>query len=128
MESRFRELLKKPSVQRRKEIYAIHRAHDPKVFALLCFVLRNDPSPVIRHEAAFLLGALRAKQAVRVLMKAVRVDKSDLVRHESIEALGDLGTNTKQVRGFLRHLCADINPFIIDTAEIALVIWPASET
>jgi len=47
-------------------------------------------------------------------------DKSDIVRHESIEALGDLGIKSREITDLLKDLCNDNNPFIKDTAEIAL--------
>ena len=108
------------SAMRRKKLYALPKK-SKKTLHRLVAVLKDDVSPVIRHEAAFLLGATKNKDAVPYLIYAIRHDKSDLVRHEATEALGDLGLKTKQVRRLLHDLLTkDKNPFIRDTADIAL--------
>ena len=74
----------------------------------------------MRHEAAFLIGASRNKKAASVLFETIANDSSELVQHEAIEALGDLGLKTKAIKNLLRTLCKAPNPFIKDTAKIAL--------
>jgi deoxyhypusine monooxygenase len=58
--------------------------------AALAKVLRDDPSPLARHEAAFTIGQLGLKPAVPVLLD----DPSPIVRHESAVALGSIGDQT----------------------------------
>lgn len=120
METTFNGLMKSPPARRRKEVLALGKEKTGESFRLICEVLKKDPSPVIRHEAAFLLGATRNRAAIRFLVGSILKDKSDIVRHESIEALGDLGLKSKEVSRLLKSLCRDKNPFIKDTAEIAL--------
>jgi len=57
---------------------------------LLMNVLWSDPSPLVRHEAAFALGWIGDKSSVPVLAHALLKDESFLVRHESAMALGEL--------------------------------------
>jgi deoxyhypusine monooxygenase len=83
-------------------------------------VLKNDSSPVIRHEVAFILGTVKTPQSVALLMEAIEDDPSDLVRHEAIEALGDIGIWNKNVLVLLKKSTKDKNSFIKDTAKIAL--------
>jgi len=107
---------------RRKAILAIKEKASPRAFEILCKILRKDISPVIRHEAAFILATYKNKKAVAALLQAIKNDASDLVRHEAIEALGDSGMKTKKIRvnTLLDDLQKDKNPFIRDTAAIAL--------
>ncbi len=87
---------------------------------VLASTLKEDPSSVLRHEAAFLLGTLKNKKVISLLMYSIENDQSDLVRHEAIEALGDNGIMTKEIRDLLKKLLRDKNIFIRETAEIAL--------
>ena len=54
-------------------------------------VLRDDPSPLTRHEAAFTLGQLGFRSAVPALVEAMLKDESPIVRHESAVALSSIG-------------------------------------
>ncbi|TSC64672.1 MAG: Heat repeat-containing PBS lyase [Parcubacteria group bacterium Gr01-1014_106] len=111
--------IKNPAL-RRQTIFALSRENSQESFALLCAILKKDASPVIRHEAVFLLGTSRNRKAVPKLISAILRDPSDLVRHEAIEALGDLHVKTKRIKDLLLTLQKDKNPFIKDTAEVAL--------
>ena len=57
----------------------------------LCKVLKEDESPLTRHEAAFTLGQLGYRSAVPRLVDAMLHDKSPIVRHESAVALSSIG-------------------------------------
>jgi len=57
----------------------------------LCQVLKQDSSPLTRHEAAFTLGQLGFKSAVPSLVEAMLHDESPIVRHESAVALSSIG-------------------------------------
>ena len=60
----------------------------------LCQVLKEDESPLTRHEAAFTLGQLGYRSAVPSLIRAMLDDKSPIVRHESAVALSSIGDDT----------------------------------
>ncbi len=57
----------------------------------LCKVLKEDESPLTRHEAAFTMGQLGYRSAVPALVDAMLHDKSPIVRHESAVALSSIG-------------------------------------
>ena len=57
----------------------------------LARVLKEDPSPLTRHEAAFTLGQLGFRSAVPALVDAMLRDESPIVRHESAVALSSIG-------------------------------------
>ena len=60
----------------------------------LCRVLKEDPSPLTRHEAAFTLGQLGYRSAVPALVEAMLNDESPIVRHESSVALSSIGDDS----------------------------------
>jgi HEAT repeat protein len=64
---------------------------DEGVVQPLCRILREDPSPLTRHEAAFTFGQLGYRFAVRALVRAMLEDASPTVRHESAVALSSIG-------------------------------------
>lgn len=57
----------------------------------LCKVLKEDESPLTRHEAAFTLGQLGFRSAVPALVESMLKDPSPIVRHESAVALSSIG-------------------------------------
>ena len=57
----------------------------------LCQILKEDESPLTRHEAAFTLGQLGYRSAVPALAHAMLHDRSPIVRHESAVALSSIG-------------------------------------
>ncbi len=91
---------------------------DERVVPALCKALRQDPSSLARHEAAFSLGQLGFKSAVPSLLEAMAEDESVLVRHESAVALGSIGD--EQARDGLARACNDSDEDVRLSAEIAL--------
>ena len=112
---------------RRKTVFTFQK-NPEKYFDLLCMTAKGDSSPVIRHEAIFLLGTIKDKKVVRLLLWTIAHDVSDLVRHEAIEMLGDCGFKTRSVIEALKKPQQDRNPFIRDTADIALATLELSKT
>jgi len=80
--------------------------------------LRKDPSPIVRHEAAFALGEIASIEAVEALAHAVLHDHSPLVRHESAEALGWIPTEAS--RRALEEALNDSDADVVATARISL--------
>jgi HEAT repeat protein len=60
---------------------------------LLMNILLNDPSPLVRHEAAFALGWIGDQTCAPVLRRALANDTSLLVRHEAAMALAEFSSN-----------------------------------
>jgi HEAT repeat protein len=69
----------------------LSKEHSEIASLLLTNVLRRDPSPLVRHEAAFALGTAGKSDSVRVLKTVLAGDKSALVRHEAAMALSEIG-------------------------------------
>jgi HEAT repeat protein len=78
----------------------------------------KDPSPLVRHEAAFAMGQLEFKSAVPALIEAMEDDESVLVRHESAVALGSIGDERAR-KGLIARL-DDSDEDVRLSAECAL--------
>jgi len=85
---------------------------------ILCRALREDSSPLVRHEGAFALGQLGFKSAVPSLLEAMGRDPSVLVRHESAVALGSIGDERAR-EGLMRRI-NDQDEDVRLSAEVAL--------
>jgi len=65
---------------------------------LLLGVFRDDPDPIVRHEAVFIIGCLvswgriQGERAFPLIREASLRDRSVVVRHESVEALSNFHT------------------------------------
>src|SRR3989442_15970087 len=91
---------------------------DERAVPALWETLKADPSPLVRHEAAFSLGQLEFKSAVPALLEALGNDESVLVRHESAVALGSIGDET--ARSGLIDRLRDPDEDVRLSAEVAL--------
>jgi HEAT repeat protein len=91
---------------------------DERVVQPLCRVLKEDTSPLTRHEAAFTLGQLGYKSAVPALVTAMLNDPSPIVRHESAVALSSIGDDTA-----LPQLEVAIRDKDEDVSNSALISW-----
>jgi HEAT repeat protein len=84
----------------------------------LARALREDTSPLVRHEAAFAMGQLEFKSGVPSLLEAMAKDVSVLVRHESAVALGSIGD--ERARPGLISALEDVDEDVRLSAEVAL--------
>lgn len=80
-------------------------------------VLKNNPSAIVRHEAASSLGEIASVEAVQALAEAILKDPSSLVRHESAEALGWIPT--PESRKALEAVLMDKGKEVVETARIS---------
>jgi len=83
----------------------------------LCNVLKEDPSPLTRHEAAFTLGQLGYRSSIKALIDAMHTDPSPIVRHESAVALSSLGDPSALPE--LRKATKDTDEDVRNSATIA---------
>lgn len=89
-------------------------------------VLACDSNPVVRHEAAFVLGRLFRRQRIRgnfalpALCESAAFDQSVVVRHEAVEALAAFPL--QQARDALRKALLDPSPDVVATAVVSLDI------
>ncbi|KAJ1968446.1 deoxyhypusine hydroxylase, partial [Dispira parvispora] len=79
----------------------------------------KDPSSLLKHEMAYVLGQMLNPHAIPVLEGVLRDDQQDpMVRHEAAEALGALGH--KSVLPVLEEFYKHPDPVISQTCEIAI--------
>lgn len=95
-----------------------------RVEEILVNVLRADENPVVRHEAAFILGKLyesgdvRGEMTLGQLCDSALCDRSVVVRHEAAEVLGYFQAG--RAIATLQILSDDPDPDISATARISL--------
>ncbi len=112
-------LIGKPSILLR--VHAVCMLADMKnemAIPALSKALKEDSSPLVRHEAAFSMGQLEFKSAVPALLEAMAEDESVLVRHESAVALGSIGD--ERAREGLIQALNDVDEDVRLSAEVAL--------
>ena len=80
-----------PLLLRVHSVCMLEHIGNEEMVAPLCHVLKEDESPLTRHEAAFTLGQLGYRSAVPALVEAMLHDRSPIVRHESAVALSSIG-------------------------------------
>ena len=109
------------SEQRIQAIFHLLADNSDKAIKILSHSLSNDPSPIVRHEAAYILGEKATVLSIDPLIQAIGTDRHKIVVHESLLALANLGSiaypeSQKVIEGQLNNADADV----VDTAEIAL--------
>lgn len=107
-----------PLLLRVHAVCMLEHIGNESVVSALCKVLKEDSSPLTRHEAAFTLGQLGLKSAAPTLIQAMLTDESPIVRHESAVALSSLGD-----QGSLPHLEKAIADKDEDVRNSALIAW-----
>ena len=107
-----------PLLLRVHAVCMLENLGDERVVPSLCRVLKDDPSPLTRHEAAFTLGQLGYKSAVSDLVTAMLKDPSPIVRHESAVALSSIGDDVA-----LPELEKAIRDKDEDVSNSALIAW-----
>ena len=88
----------------------------------------HDPSALLRHELAYVLGQMGDPRAVRFLTAVLRrTGEHVMVRHECAEALGAIGQ--PESVPVLRQFLIDPNPEVAQSCEVALdlIAWVNSD-
>jgi HEAT repeat protein len=85
---------------------------------LLVKVLNADPSPLVRHEAAFALGCVGNRTVISALKTAFRKDRSFLVRHEAAMAISEVGS--KREIAVLRRGLRDKSNEVVVSCRVAI--------
>ncbi len=117
------ELLKSSgtSEQRIQSIFHLLFDDSNKSIDILNKVLEKDPSPIVRHEAAYILGEKENKLAVKPLIDAIESDTHKIVIHEAALALANLGKlGYPESEKILQHLLDHPDGDVADTAQIAI--------
>lgn len=89
-----------------------------KMTDLFAWVLKNDPSDVVRHEVCYQIAARNMRRIIPDLAHAANYDPSPLVRHEATECLMIIRA-TDQMDAIRRSL-KDENESVRNTAELVL--------
>ena len=89
-----------------------------KMTDLFVWVLKNDPSDVVRHEVCYQIAARDMTRIVPDLAYAANYDPSPLVRHEATECLMIIRA-TDQMEAIERSL-KDENESVRNTAKLVL--------
>lgn len=83
---------KTPVSGRMRAIFGLKGLNTAAAISALEESLRTDASALVRHEAAYVLGQMRARSALPTLAAVLADAREDvMVRHEAAEALGALG-------------------------------------
>lgn len=83
---------KEPVSRRVRAIFGLKALHTSDAVQALERSLRSDPSALVRHEIAYVLGQMREKSAIPTLETTLNdIDEDVMVRHEAAEALGAIG-------------------------------------
>ncbi len=107
-----------PLFERYKAMFSLRNNGSRGAVLALCTGLK-DPSPLFRHEVAYVLGQLMHPAAMEALMKRVEdVAEHDMVRHEAAEALGAIGK--PECVEFLQKYAADPALMLKESCEVAL--------
>ena len=80
----------------------------------------SDPSPLFRHEIAFVFGQLSHPASIPCLAETLRnKEEAGMVRHEAAEALGSLG-GERGVEDILKAFLDDPEQVVRDSVVVAL--------
>jgi deoxyhypusine monooxygenase len=116
-----------PMFQRMRAVFALrNRGGNEAVEALAAAFA--DPSALLRHELAYVLGQMGDEHAVPYLTAVLeKTHEHVMVRHECAEALGAIGAE-QSVAVLQKHL-ADPNPEVSESCEVALdlIAWVNSK-
>lgn len=84
-----------PVTSRMRAIFGLKGLNTRAAASALEQSLRQDPSVLVRHEVAYVLGQMRCKESLPTL-RAVLNDESEhvIVRHEAAEAMGAIGDSS----------------------------------
>eukprot|EP00163_Fabomonas_tropica_P017779 TRINITY_DN3152_c0_g1_i12.p1 TRINITY_DN3152_c0_g1~~TRINITY_DN3152_c0_g1_i12.p1 ORF type:complete len:147 (+),score=25.27 TRINITY_DN3152_c0_g1_i12:173-613(+) len=80
-----------PMAKRMRAVFTLKNLKHPACVDILAKAF-NDPSALLRHEVAYVLGQMQLTSAIPKLNQVLENEKEDgMVRHEAAEALGAIG-------------------------------------
>jgi len=99
---------------------AFHLAgrQDENALEALIKAVLTDPSCIVRHECAFVLGDKRKPYLGKYLAKTVKEDSSNIVIHEELSAFGTLGDPSYIL--LIRESINYPDVIVSETAEMAI--------
>lgn len=107
-----------PMFQRMRAVFALRNRGGPEAVEALAAAFA-DPSALLRHELAYVLGQMGDAHAVPFLTAVLeKPHEHVMVRHECAEALGAIGR--PESVPILRRYLSDPNPEVSESCEVAL--------
>ncbi len=104
--------------QRMRAVFALRNRGGPEAVDALAAAFK-DPSALLRHELAYVLGQMGDRHAIPVLTDVLATeDEHVMVRHEAAEALGAIGDES--ARAVLERFLSDPHPEVAESCEVAL--------
>lgn len=119
---RLREILlddQAPLWERYTALFGLRNRNQDDAAVALGEALLRDPSALLRHECAYVLGQMQREVSFPYLVQALENDANPMVRHESAEALGALGGD-RVVPVLKRALAEDPAIEVRESCELAL--------
>lgn len=116
-----------PMFQRMRAVFALRNRGGPEAVEALAAAFA-DPSALLRHELAYVLGQMGDAHANPFLTEVLRKPHEHvMVRHECAEALGAIGS--PESVGVLQEFLHDPNPEVAESCEVALdlIAWVNSK-
>lgn len=116
-----------PMFQRMRAVFALRNRGGPAAVEALAAAFA-DPSALLRHELAYVLGQMGDAHAVPFLTEVLRKPHEHvMVRHECAEALGAIGQ--MESVPVLQEFLSDPNPEVSESCEVALdlIAWVNSK-
>lgn len=108
-----------PLWERYKALFGLRNRNADDAAIALGEALLSDPSALLRHECAYVLGQMQREASFPYLVKALQTDANPMVRHESAEALGALGGD-RVVPVLRKALVEDVAVEVRESCELAL--------
>lgn len=116
-----------PLFERYRAMFTLRNNGSNAAVKALCAGLK-DPSPLFRHEVAYVLGQLANEVSAEALMESTADPaEHEMVRHEAAEALGAIGT--PECVEFLEKYKDDGTIMLRESCQVALDIadyWSSS--
>lgn len=107
-----------PMFQRMRAVFALRNVGGDDAVDALGQAF-DDPSALLRHEVAYVMGQMQDPHAIPVLTRVLSDDGEHvMVRHEAAEALGAIGEEA--ARPVLQKFLQDPNPEVAESCEVAL--------
>ncbi|MEA3166892.1 MAG: deoxyhypusine monooxygenase [Thermoplasmata archaeon] len=116
-----------PMFQRMRAVFSLRNRGGAEAIEALAAAF-DDPSALLRHELAYVLGQMGDPHAVPFLTAVLRKGHEHvMVRHECAEALGAIGQ--PESVPVLQQYLKDPNPEVSESCEVALdlIAWVNSK-
>jgi deoxyhypusine monooxygenase len=83
----------RPLWDRFRALFGLRNQNADESALAVAEALLQDPSALMRHECAYVLGQMQREVSIPYLIQALQRDENPMVRHESAEALGAIGSS-----------------------------------